>query len=68
MQSYLTCQNSNNCAKFIYLEDNNKVSVKVTGVYRLRLESGFYLDLDETFCKPFFKRNLIYVSYLDKSG
>ena len=37
-------------------------------VYRLKLESGYFLDLDETFYVPSFRQNLISVSLLDKSG
>ena len=50
------------------MENGNKVRVEAVAVYRLELESGYFLDLDETFYVPSFRRNLISVSLLDKSG
>ena len=44
------------------------MEVEVIGHFRLLLCTGFYLDLKDTFVVPLFRRNLISVSYLDKSG
>ena len=54
--------------RFIYVGNGNKAPVEAIGLYRLYLESGFRLDLDETYYVPSFRRNLIYVSRLDKFG
>ena len=42
--------------------------MEIIGYFRLLLCIGFYLDLKDTFVVPSFRRNLISVSYLDKSG
>ena len=44
------------------------VAVEAIGTFRLCSMSGFYLDLLETFYVPSFRRNLVSVSRLDKSG
>lgn len=46
----------------------DKVSVETIEVYRLKLESSFYLDLGETFYVPLFRQNLISIFCLDKFG
>ena len=48
--------------------DDKPVEVEVIGSFRLLLCIGFYMDLKDTFVVPSFRRNLILVSYLDKSG
>ena len=48
--------------------NGKKVEVEAIGKFRLLLKIRFYLDLDETFVFPSFRRNLIYVSTLDKYG
>ena len=54
--------------KYIYVGNGNKAIVKVIGLFRLQLDSECTLDLDETFVVPSFRKNLIYVSCLDKCG
>ena len=44
------------------------MEVEAIGHFRLLLCNGFYLDLKDTFVVSSFRRNLILVSYLDKSG
>ena len=48
--------------RFVYMGNGNKALVEVIGLFRLHLESGCYLDLDETFYVSSFRRNLVYVS------
>ena len=48
--------------------NGNKAAVKAIGRFRLQLNFGCTLDLEETFVVPSFRRNLIYVSCLDKCG
>ena len=54
--------------RFIYVGNGNKVAVKAIGLFRLQLDFGCTLDLEETFVIPLFRRNLISVSCLDKFG
>ena len=56
-----------NAERFIYVGNNKVAHVEVIGLLRLPLETGIYLDLDETFYVPSFKQNLISISILDKS-
>ena len=42
--------------------------VEAIGIFRLLLKFGTYLDLNETFFVPSFRRNLISISILDKFG
>ena len=41
--------------RFIYMGNCNKALVEAIGLFRLQLESGCYLDLDETFYVPSFR-------------
>ena len=54
--------------RYIYVGNGNKVALKAIGLFRLLLDSRCTLDLEETFVVPSFRRNLIYVSCLDKYG
>ena len=54
--------------RYIYVGNDNKAAVKAIGLFRLQLDSGCTLDLEETFVVLPFRRNLIYVSCLDKCG
>ena len=54
--------------KFIYMGNENKAFVEAVGLFRLQLESGCYLDLDEAFYVLSFRWNLVFVSHLDKSN
>jgi len=53
--------------RWIYVGDGKSVEVEAIGHFRLLLCTDFYLDLKDTFVVPSFRRNLISVSYLDKS-
>ncbi|KAK9672915.1 hypothetical protein RND81_12G134500 [Saponaria officinalis] len=54
--------------RYIYVGDDKSVEVDAIGTFRLLLRTGLYLDLEDTFVVPSFRRNLISVSLLDKSG
>ena len=54
--------------RYIYVGNDNKAAVKAIGLFRLQLDSRCTLDLEETFVVPSFRRNLISISCLDKSG
>ena len=54
--------------RYIYMRNGKKAQVQAIGTFQLMLDSGFILILENTFIVPSFRRNLIYVSCLDKSG
>ena len=54
--------------RYIYVGNGNKATVKAIGLFSLQLDSGYTLDLEESFVLPSFRRNLIFVSCLDKCG
>ncbi|KAK9690503.1 hypothetical protein RND81_09G132700 [Saponaria officinalis] len=54
--------------RYIYVGNSKSVEVDAIGTFRLLLRTGLYLDLEDTFVVPSFRRNLISVSLLDKSG
>ena len=54
--------------RHIFVGDGKSVEVEAIGHFRLLLGTGFYLDLIDTFVVPSFRRNLVSVSLLDKSG
>ena len=68
MQGCLSCQKPNDGEKYIFVGDGKKVEVEAIGTFRLLLKSGTYLDLNETYVVPSFRRNLVSISILDKFG
>ena len=54
--------------RYIYTRNGKKAQVQAIGTFQLMLDSGFILILENTFIVPSFRRNLISVSCLDKSG
>ena len=48
--------------------DGKTTKVEAIGTFRLLLQIGVYLDLKETYVVPSFRRNLISISVLNKSG
>ncbi|RVX10077.1 Retrovirus-related Pol polyprotein from transposon TNT 1-94 [Vitis vinifera] len=68
MQGCLRSRMPTDGERYIYVGNSNKVAVKAIGLFRLQLDSGCTLDLEETFVVPSFRRNLISVSCLDKFG
>ena len=67
MQSFLSYRKPIDAERYIYVGDGKLVEVEVVRHFRLLLYIGFYLDLKDTFVILSFRRNLISVSYLDKS-
>jgi hypothetical protein len=61
------CKRPSDIEKYIYLGDGNKAEVEAIGHFKILLNIIFYLDLYETFVVPSFRRNLIFVSGLDKN-
>jgi len=68
MKSCLNYRKPIDSERWIYVGDGKSVEVEAIGHFRLLLCTGFYLDLKDTFVVPSFRRKLISVSYLDKSG
>ena len=68
MQGFLRSRIPTDGERYIYVGNGNKTAMKANGIFRLQLNSGCTLDLKETFVVPSFRRNLIYVSCLDKCG
>ena len=54
--------------RYIYVGNGNKTAINAIGLFRLQLDSGCTLDLEETFVVLLFRRNLISVSCLEKCG
>ena len=54
--------------RYIYTGNGKKAQVQAIRTFQLMLDSGFILILENTFIVPSFRRNLISVSCLDKSG
>ena len=68
MHGCLSYRASNDVERFIYVGDGKLVEVEAIGHFRLLLKTRIYLDLKETFIVPSFRRNLVYISILDKLG
>ena len=56
-----------NAERFIYMGNGNKAPIEAIGLFRLHLEFGCYLYLDETFLLSS-RKNLVSISRLDKFG
>ena len=68
MQGCLGCRKPNDGERYIFIGDGKKVEVEAIGIFRLLLNSGTYLDLNETFIVSSFRRNFVSISVLDKFG
>ncbi|KAH9782842.1 hypothetical protein KPL71_009093 [Citrus sinensis] len=68
LQGYLSYRPPSDAERCIYVGDGKTVEVEEIGHFRLLMQTGCYLDLLDTFVVPSFRRNLISVSVLDKSG
>ena len=68
MQGCLSCRKPNNGERYIFVGDGKKVEVEAIETFRLLLKYGTFLDLNETYVVPFFRRNLVSISILDKFG
>ena len=68
MQGCLSCRKPNDGERYIFEGDVKKVEVEAVGIFRLLLNYGTYLDLNQTFFVLSFRRNLVSISVLDKFG
>lgn len=68
MKGCLNYRKPNDVKRYIYVGDGKSVDVEAIGHFRLLMCTEFYLDLKDAFVVSSFRRNLISISYLDKSG
>uniref|UniRef100_A0A803R874 Retrovirus-related Pol polyprotein from transposon TNT 1-94-like beta-barrel domain-containing protein n=1 Tax=Cannabis sativa TaxID=3483 RepID=A0A803R874_CANSA len=68
VQGCLSYRKPSDGERYIFVGDGQSVEVEAIGHFRLLLGTGFYLDLKDTFVVPSFRRNLVFVSLLDKFG
>ncbi|KAK8952136.1 hypothetical protein KSP39_PZI003213 [Platanthera zijinensis] len=68
MQGCLRSRKPNDAERFIFVGDGKSVQVEAICTFRLLLDAGSFLHLEDTFVVPSFRRNLISISVLDKSG
>ena len=68
MQGCLNYRKPIDAERYIYVGNGEPVKVEAIGHFRLLLRTGSYLDLKDTFIVPSFRRNLVSISTLDKSG
>ena len=68
MQGCLQSRLPNDGERYIFTGNGNKAKVEAIGVFRLYLGTNVFLDLENTFVVPSFRRNLVSVSCLDKFG
>jgi len=65
MQGFLSTQTIKPNEKFFFVGNIVKVPVEAVGIYRIILDTGFYLDLMDSFYVPSISRNLVSLSKLD---
>jgi len=68
MQGFLSTRTIKPNEKFVFMGNREKVPVEAVGTYRLILDTGFYLDLMDTFYVPSISKNLVSLSKLDVVG
>ncbi|KAK3035793.1 hypothetical protein RJ639_034609 [Escallonia herrerae] len=68
LQGFLSVKKLNKGDRNVLVGNGEKAQVEAVGTLRLVLESGFNLDLVDTFYVPSMTRNLIFVSRLDAYG
>lgn len=68
LQGFLTTRKPEESEKILYMGNRHKSNVVLIGTYRLILETGHQLDLQNTFYVPSISRNLVSLSKLDVCG
>ena len=69
MQGFLSTRTIKPNEKFVFMGNREKVPMEAVKTYRLILDTGFYLDLMDTFFfVPSISRNLVSLSKLDVVG
>ncbi|KAJ1384422.1 Zinc finger, CCHC-type [Sesbania bispinosa] len=65
---FLSTRTINPDEKFVFMGNRMKVPMEAVGTYRLILDTGFHLDLFDTFYVPSISRNLVSLFELDVAG
>jgi len=65
MQRFISTRTINPNSKFVLMRNKEKIPVQSIGTYRLISNTGFHLDLLDTFNVPSISRNLVSLSKLD---
>ena len=68
MQGCLHCQKPRSEEKYVFNSNNTSARVEGIRTIRLLLNIGPVVDLIDTFIVPTFRRNLVFVSTMDKFG
>ena len=68
MQGYLSTRKPKESERFVYMGNRLKAEVVAVGTYRLILETGHQMDLEDTFYVPSISRNLVSLPKLDRVG
>ena len=68
MQGCLHCRKPRSEEKYVFTGIDTLVRVERYEIFRLLLDIGHFVYLIDTFVVPTFKRNLVFVSTLDKFG
>ena len=66
MQVYLHCRKPRSKEKYVFTGNDTSARVEGIGTFILLLNTGHFVDLINTFVIPDFRRNLVFVSTLDK--
>ena len=67
MKGYLNYRKPTDVERYIYVGDGKSIEVEAISHFKLLLETGYYLDLIDTFVVPSFRRNLVSIFVLEKS-
>ena len=65
IQGSLGCRKPSDGERHIFVGNGKQVEAKAIGHFRLLLGTGFYLDLQDTFIVPSFRRNLVILVRLE---
>ena len=68
MQGCLHCQKPRSEEKYVFTGNDTSARVEGIATFRLLLNTGYFVDLINTFVVPTFRRNLVSVYTMDKFG
>src|SRR3954466_3505381 len=68
LQGCLSSRAPSDGERYIFRGDGELIKVEAITQFRLLLSTSHYLEMKDTFVVPSFRRNLVSVSVLDKSG
>ena len=59
---------SANLKQHVYMGDRSRAKVDIMGIIKLKLATGYVLELQEVSYVPSIRRNLLSISLLDSQG